>query len=110
MQRVAFTMHVKAGQQREYIRRHKAVWPEALEEMRQAGIHAMSIFMKANELFVYMEVEDYAQAVEMLAKSPDSVRWEEYMAPIMEDESGDVYDPENAFPEGLPEVFYWSAD
>ena len=40
-----------------------------------------------------MEAEDYAEAVRILAESPKSVRWEEYMAPIMEDESGDDYDP-----------------
>ena len=42
-----------------------------------------------------------------LAESPESVRWEEYMAPIMEDESGDAYDPHDAYPEGMPEVFHW---
>jgi len=110
MQRIAFIMHVKAGQEEEYIRRHKEVWPEALEDMKRAGIHKMSIFMQGSELFLYMEVEDYDKAVEMLAQSPDSVRWEEYMAPIMQDESGDVYDPDNAYPQGLPEVFYWSSN
>ena len=54
-----------------------------------------------------MEAEDYAEAVRILAESPESVRWEEYMAPIMEDESGDDYDPHDAYPEGLPEVFHW---
>ena len=54
-----------------------------------------------------MEAEDYAEAVRILAESPKSVRWEEYMAPIMEDESGDDYDPYDAYPDGWPEVFHW---
>ena len=29
------------------------------------------------------------------------------MAPIMQDESRDAYDPHDAYPEGLPEVFHW---
>ena len=29
------------------------------------------------------------------------------MAPIMQDEIGDAYDPHDAYPEGLPEVFHW---
>ena len=103
-------MHVKEGQEEEYIRRHEEVWPEALEDMKRVGIHKMSIFMKDRELFLYMEVEDYAKAIKMLGESPDSVRWEEYMAPIMQDESGDAYDPDNAYPEGMPEVFFWSSD
>ena len=110
MQRVAFTMHVKEGQEDEYIRRHKQVWPQALHDMERAGVHKVSIFMKARELFVYMEVEDYAEVVRILGQCPDSVRWEQYMAPIMEGESGEDYDAANAYPQGLPEVFYWQAD
>ena len=32
------------------------------------------------------------------------------MAPIMESAAGDAYDPDNAYPDGLPEVFFWEAD
>ena len=110
MQRVAFVMRVKEGQEEEYIRRHEEVWPEVQADMLRAGIHSMAIFMLGLELFLYMEVEDYAEAARVLAESPDSVRWEEYMAPIMEDATGEAYDPANAYPEGLPEVFHWQAD
>ena len=101
MQRVAFVMRVKEGQQEEYIRRH---------QQQRAGVHKMSIFMFGLQLFLYMEVEDYAEAARILAESDDSVRWEEYMAPIMESATGETYDPDNAYPKGLPEVFYWQAD
>ena len=70
-------------------------------------MRSMSIFMVDRQLFLYMETDDYAEAVRILAECPESVRWEEYMAPIMEDESGDAYDPYDAYPEGLPEVFHW---
>lgn len=66
--------------------------------------------MFGQQLFLYMEVDDYAEAVQILAESSDSVRWEKYMAPIMEDATGDAYDPANAYPDGLPEVFHWEAD
>lgn len=107
MQRVAFIMRVKDGEQREYIHRHQAVWPEVLADLRRAGVHKMSIFLKGTELFLYMEVEDYAQAVRILEQSPESQRWEAFMAPIMEDANGNDYDPANAYPNGLPEVFAW---
>ena len=110
MQRVAFVMRVKEGQQEEYIRRHRQVWQEVLADLQRAGVHKMSIFMSGLQLFLYMEVEDYAEAARILAESDDSVRWEEYMAPIMESATGDAYDPVNAYPDGLPEVFYWQAD
>ena len=70
----------------------------------------MSIFMQDRQLFLYMEVDDYAQAIRILDASPDSVRWEEYMAPIMEGESGENYDPASAYPPGMPEVYYWESD
>ena len=29
------------------------------------------------------------------------------MEPIMEDSGGETYDPENPYPNSLPEVFFW---
>ena len=110
MQRVAFVMRVKEGQQAEYIRRHQQVWQEVLADLQRAGVHKMSIFMFDLQLFLYMEVENYAEAARILGESDDSVRWEEYMAPIMENATSENYDPANAYPEVLPEVFYWQAD
>ena len=107
MERVAFVMHVREGEEEEYRRRHREVWPAVLADLEQAGVLSMSIFMVDRQLFLYMETENYAEAVRILAESPESVRWEEYMAPIMEDESGDEYDPYDAYPEGWPEVFHW---
>ncbi len=109
MQRIAFVMRLKPGADEEYIRRHQNLWPEVRADMRRAGIHSMSIYRFGLQLFLYMEVEDYARAARLLAESPDSARWEEYMAPIMEDAGGGEYDPANPYPEGLPEVFHWEA-
>ncbi|MDP6239214.1 MAG: L-rhamnose mutarotase [Anaerolineales bacterium] len=110
MERIAFLLGVKEGYEDEYQQRHDNLWPELSEEMRQAGVRKMSIFRFGQQLFLYMEVKDYAESVRMLAKSPASVRWEEYMAPIMQNAEGDDYDPEDdAFPDGLPEVFCWEA-
>jgi L-rhamnose mutarotase len=109
MQRVAFILRVKEGHEEEYIRRHREIWPQILDDLERARVHKMSIFMSGLQLFLYMEVEDYAEAARVLGDSPESMRWEEYMAPIMEDASGGDYDPQNAYPDGLPEVFYWES-
>src|SRR4051812_32523928 len=107
MDRVSFLMRVKDGYQDEYIRRHREVWPEVLAEQQRAGIRKMAIYMKGSDLFLYMEVEDYAKAVRILSQSPAALSWEEYMAPIMEDVGNQTVDPANAYPASLPEVFYW---
>ena len=108
MQRVAFVMHVKEGQEEEYIRRHRAVWPQVLADLESAGVEQMNIFMADRQLFLYMEVADYAEAARILGESPESLRWEQYMEPIMEEAGDQGYDPENAYPESLPEVFFWN--
>ena len=108
MQRVAFVMHVKEGQEAEYVRRHREVWPQVLADLERAGVEQMNIFMAGRQLFLYMEVDDYAEAARILGECPESVRWEAYMEPIMEDAGGQDYDPENPYPDSLPEVFFWS--
>ena len=110
MDRVSFLMRVKDGYQDEYILRNREVWPEVLAEQQRAGIKKMAIYMKGADLFLYMEVDDYSKAVRLLSQSPAALRWEEFMAPIMDDSGDQVFDPANAYPASLPEVFFWEPD
>ena len=102
MERIAFMMRVKAGQEAEYRRRHQAVWPEMLQALKDAGCSNYSIFMRGQDLFAYMEVTDFERFKEQMAASPDAQRWESHMAGIME--RGIL--PETGFHEVLPEVFH----
>jgi L-rhamnose mutarotase len=102
MQRIAFVMRVRAGQEEEYRRRHEAVWPEMLEALRSAGCANYSIFHRGRDLFAYLEVADFDRMRRELAASDASRRWEAYMAPLME--QGIL--PETGFHELLPEVFH----
>ena len=58
MQRIGFVMGLLPGAEAEYRRRHAAVWPEMLAELRAAGARNYSIFLNGNDLFGYLEVED----------------------------------------------------
>jgi len=109
MERIVFLLQIRKGLEEEYVKRHAAVWPQVLKEMEQAGIQAMNIYLAGRQVVIFMEVEDYRRSVEFLAKAPASVRWEQFMAPIMESDPEGPYDPEKAWPEGLPEVFRWNA-
>jgi len=102
MQRIAFVMRVRPGQEAEYRRRHQAVWPEMLRALEDAGCSNYSIFMRDRELFAYMEVEDFDAFKRTLAVSETSQRWEAQMAGIMEQ----AILPETGFHELLPEVFH----
>ena len=102
MQRIAFVMRVKPGQEAEYRRRHQAVWPEMLHALKDAGCSNYSIFMRGPELFAYLEVRDFDLFRQRLAASDASRRWEGHMAGIMEQ----AILPETGFHELLPEVFH----
>ena len=60
MERVGFTMRLLPGQEAEYRRRHAAVWPEMLDALRAAGARDYSIFLRGDDLFAYLVVDDFA--------------------------------------------------
>ncbi|TMG08257.1 MAG: L-rhamnose mutarotase [Chloroflexi bacterium] len=102
MERVAFVMKVKPGQEAEYRRRHAAVWPEMLRALKDAGCSNYSIYMKGRELFAYMEVDDFERFKRRMSENNDALRWELQMAPIMEQ----AIQADTGFHEVLPEVFH----
>src|SRR2546428_9227160 len=101
MERIAFMMRVKPGQEPECRRRHLRVWPEMLQALKDAGCSNYSI-MKGEDLFAYMEVTDFERFKQRMAASADTQRWEAYMAGIMD--RGIL--PDTGFHEVLPEVFH----
>jgi L-rhamnose mutarotase len=102
MERVAFVMKVRAGNEGEYRRRHEAVWPEMLRALKDAGCSNYSIYMKGQDLFAYMEVDDFERFKRQVSDSQDAQRWESQMAPIMEQ----AIQADTGFHEVLSEVFH----
>ncbi|HHV32586.1 L-rhamnose mutarotase [Caproiciproducens sp. LBM24188] len=103
MERYAWKATVKEGKLEEYTRRHKEIWPEMVEVLKQAGICNYSIWNVGNELFGYYECEkgaDYAAKVQ--AESPVVDKWNEYMKDVMVMEM----DPVTGAQPMLREVFY----
>jgi L-rhamnose mutarotase len=102
MQRVAFIMRIKPGNQEEYRRRHKQVWPELLTDLKRAGCQNYSIYLRDAELFAYMEIDDFQRYLEIMASSRASERWEVMMSDILIRETG----ADTGFPPVLEEVFH----
>lgn len=73
-----------------------------LQALKSAGCRNYSIYRRGQDLFAYMEVEDFQAFLKLMAANPDSGRWEAYMAGIME--RGIL--PETDFHERLVEVFH----
>lgn len=102
MQRIAFMMKIRPGSEEEYRRRHQQVWPELLADLKQAGCHNYSIYLRGLELFAYMEVDNFSRYLAVMATSEASKRWEERMSDILiRDVSATT-----GFPDVLPEVFH----
>ena len=85
MQRVAFLLKVKREKIDDYKQRHKAVWPEMLQALREAGWHNYSLFLhKDGLLFGYLETDDFERARTEMAKREVNRRWQQEMAPFFE--------------------------
>ena len=61
--RKAFVMSVNPGQEAEYERRHRPIWPELEKTLKEHGVVTYSIFLlpQTHQLFAYVEFEDEEQ-------------------------------------------------
>jgi L-rhamnose mutarotase len=104
MERVCFLLKVKPQRLKEYKERHKSVWPEMLQALRETGWHNYSLFLRDDGLLVgYFETPDYKRALEGMAKREVNKRWQRDMAPFFEDLGGRR--PDEGF-QRLEQVFY----
>jgi L-rhamnose mutarotase len=102
MERIGFLMRLRPGAEKEYRRRHAEVWPEMLAALRSAGARKYSIFLRGEDLFGYLEVEDFARFRSMMAVSPVNDRWQADMAALIDP----LTDPRTGFHQRLDEVFH----
>ena len=80
-QRIGFTMRLLPGREAEYRRRHAAVWPELLADLRAAGARNYSIFLRGDDLFAYLEVDDFDSITERRwPRATANARWQAEMA------------------------------
>ena len=102
MERIGFVMALHPGAEAEYRRRHADVWPEMLDELRAAGARNYSIFLRGNELFGYLEVDDFERFREQMDNSSVNERWQADMAALIDP----LTDPDTGFHRRLDEVFH----
>jgi L-rhamnose mutarotase len=100
--RKAFVMSVNPGQEKEYEKRHRPIWPELEAVLKKHGVHNYSIFFHAetHQLFGYAEIENEAQW-QAIAQTPECQKWWQHMGDIMH--SNLDHSPKSA---PLQEVFH----
>jgi L-rhamnose mutarotase len=105
MERVCFLIRVKPECLEEYKQRHREVWPEMLDALRETGWHNYSLFLRDNGLMVgYLETPDLAAARAGMASRKVNDLWQAEMAPYFAELEGEKR-PDESFLQ-LEEVFH----
>lgn len=84
MIRKAFVMSVNAGCEEEYERRHRPIWQELEEILKDHGVHRYSIFLhkETRQLFGYAEIESEERWA-AIASTEVCQCWWRYMSELM---------------------------
>jgi L-rhamnose mutarotase len=85
MERVCFQLQVRPDRLEEYRARHREVWPEMLDALREAGWRNYSLFLRDDGLLVgYVETDDFEAAQRAMAATEVNERWQRDMAPFFD--------------------------
>ena len=86
LKRVCFQLRVKKDRLEEYKSRHREVWPEVLDALRETGWKNYSLFLREDGLLIgYLETADFDQALASMARRPVNDRWQAEMKSFFED-------------------------
>ena len=85
METVAFCMTLKPGMREEYEKRHREIWPELADALRDAGIREYRIFLdeSTGHLFAIHQRTD-THTTDSLPALPVMRKWWDFMAELME--------------------------
>lgn len=85
MRREAFKMYLKPGFEKEYEKRHNAIWPELKQLLKESGVSDYTIFWdkETNVLFAYQLAGGDGSSQD-LGSNPIVQKWWAYMADIMD--------------------------
>src|SRR5579864_4044079 len=102
--RICFLLKVKKDRLTEYKERHRAVWPEMLSALHNAGWNNYSLFLRDDGLLIgYVETPDCQAALQKMAVTEINRRWQAEMGEFFEGFPGRRPDEQM---EPIPEVFH----
>jgi L-rhamnose mutarotase len=107
MERVCFLLRVRPDRLDEYRARHRAVWPEMLDALSDAGWRNYSLFLDDDGLLVgYLETDDFDAAVRAMDATDVNARWQAEMGEFFELPSGESGGRADLSLKRLDEVFH----
>lgn len=84
MRRYCFTMTIRPGQEGEYDRRHREVWPELIAELRAAGVANYSLFRRGTHVIAYAEcTPDGPESFAAVARTDVNSRWSQWFGDVL---------------------------
>jgi L-rhamnose mutarotase len=102
--RICFTLQVKRDRLDEYRERHKAVWPEMQQALRETGWENYSLFLRDDGLLIgYVETPDFDAALSGMAAREVNKRWQDWMMDFFESDERVAADEQMR---AIPEVFH----
>jgi len=93
MQRICFTLQVRPERLEEYKLRHRAVWPEMQQALRETGWNNYSLFLRADGLLVgYLETDDFERSRDAMSHFAVNEQWQREMMPFFLQSDGSAPD------------------
>ncbi len=84
--RYCFELQVVPDRIEEYVARHRAVWPDMLRALADAGWRNYSLFLRGDGLLIgYVEADDLAAAQAAMERTEVNARWQAEMAEFFVD-------------------------
>jgi L-rhamnose mutarotase len=81
MKRICFVLQVRPERMTEYKERHRTVWPEMQQALRETGWHNYSLFLRDDGMLVgYLETDDFEAARRAMAERDVNRRWQAEMS------------------------------
>lgn len=94
MQRACFTFEIYPGQEAVYQRRHDEIWPEMVNDIREAGLRNYSLFRRGTQVVGYVECHpDIPTAFARMGQSEANARWAKWFQDVivtLTDETGEL--------------------
>ena len=104
LKRICFILQVKPERLQEYKHRHRSVWPEMLQALKETGWTNYSLFLRDDGVLVgYLETESFEKARAGMAEREVNERWQREMKDFFVQPEGLL--PDRAM-EPLEEVFH----
>ena len=82
METKVFVARLKPERKEDYIEAHNGFSSELRARYRAAGIHQIRLFLLGEQLFMYVEAENYEMARAALAEDPLDRIWQERIGPM----------------------------